>query len=205
MLLRPMRRHRKAGFTLIELMITIAVLALLLLLAVPAFSKWIADASVRSVAESLQNSLRLAQATAVSRSRTTMFALTGVAPAWNATASKTGSNWYSVVLPLSESDETASSGSYLQGSSVGTQNGVSITGPAQVCFNALGRQAAKSATYSSLSVSCTDVPTDDTTDPTEYIVSRTNARTLVVRVYLGGRVRMCDSMKTLSNTDPDGC
>ena len=53
--------HR--GFTLIELLVTIALIAILLLLAVPALGTWSADARVRSTAESLQNALRLAQAT----------------------------------------------------------------------------------------------------------------------------------------------
>lgn len=195
------------GFTLIELMVTIALLALLMFLAVPAFGAWISDARVRNVAEGLQTALRQAQATAIARNRTTVFALTGASPALNAVPANNASNWYTQILPLSGSDESSSTATnYVQGSNVATQNGVSISGPALVCFSALGKQLSLSASATGLSTACT-APGDDTGAPTTgYTLSRTNAqRKLKVLVYLGGRVLMCDSAKTLSNDNPDGC
>lgn len=201
------RTSRAAGFTLIELMITIALLALLMLLAVPAFSAWISDAKVRNAAEGLQTALRQAQATAIARNRTTAFALTSATPALNAAPAANASNWYAQILPLSGSDESSTTATnYVQGSKVATQNGVSITGPALVCFSALGKQLTLSATATGLSTACT-APSDDTGVPaTGYTLSRNGAqRRLKVLVYLGGRVLMCDSAKTLSNDNPDGC
>ncbi|HKX44809.1 MAG TPA: prepilin-type N-terminal cleavage/methylation domain-containing protein, partial [Burkholderiaceae bacterium] len=90
-MLKP-RAPRSAGFTLIELMITIALLALLMMLAVPAFNRWISDAKVRASAEALQNVLRQAQATAIARNRATVFALTSATPALNAAPSANASN-----------------------------------------------------------------------------------------------------------------
>jgi len=195
--------HR--GFTLIELLVTIALIAILLMLAVPALGTWSADARVRSTAESLQNALRLAQATAVARSRSSVFALTSANPAWNATPVANGSRWFIDVLPLTGSDETASADSFIQGGTVASQYGVTITGPALLCFNSLGQQTTKSASATGLSATCT-ASADDSGAPVEYTLSKAGAvRALKVRVYLGGRVRMCDAAKTLSNTNPDGC
>ena len=57
-----MRSHAACGFTLIELMVTLALLAILLGLAVPFITTAIRNSSVRSASEALQNGLRMAQA-----------------------------------------------------------------------------------------------------------------------------------------------
>lgn len=194
---RPLR-----GFTLIEIVITLALLALLLMAAVPAFSAWVAGAKVRSVAEVLQNGLRLAQSEATTRSRQVVFALTDSTPALTATPAQNGSNWYARVLPLTDSSETADSDDYVSGGTFATQAGVTVTGPALVCFNSLGRQVSNTAT--GLGSDCT-APTS-AVEPVVYTVSRTGAdRSLKVQVYLGGKIRMCDAAKTLSAGAPDGC
>ena len=195
----------RAGFTLVELLITMTLIAFLLMLAVPALGTWSADARVRSVAESMQNAVRLAQATAVARSRSTVFALTSATPTWNATPTANGSNWYVDVLPLSVSDESASTDSLVQAATVASQYGVTITGQALLCFNSLGQQATKTATATGLSATCT-ASADDSNAPVAYTLSKTGgSRTLKVLVYLGGQVRMCDAAKTLSTTNPAGC
>jgi type IV fimbrial biogenesis protein FimT len=205
-----MAARRSSGFTLIELMVTITLIAILMLLAIPAFGTWSADARVRSTAESLQNALRMAQLTAVARSRSTVFALTNATPAANAAPVANGRNWYIEALPLDDEDEDKVTDSFIQGATVAGQYGVAITGPASLCFNSLGRQVTKTLTKPS--TTCT-APTDDNTASTKsdtvgtYTVSKVGAsRKLLVRVYLGGRVRMCDAAKDFVNKDdPDGC
>jgi type IV fimbrial biogenesis protein FimT len=68
-----MARTRNAGFTLVELMVGLAIAALLLVLALPNYSVWIADAQIRNAAESIASGLRYAQSQAVARNATIEF------------------------------------------------------------------------------------------------------------------------------------
>ncbi len=60
-----MEDHRLAGFTLFELLITLAVIGILAGLAVPAFHTLIMNARLRSAAETIADDLRMARRTAV--------------------------------------------------------------------------------------------------------------------------------------------
>jgi type IV fimbrial biogenesis protein FimT len=64
-----------AGFTLIELMIGIAIAALLLTLAVPAYQDFMVNTQIRTVTESIANGLRTAQAQAIKRNTNVEFIL----------------------------------------------------------------------------------------------------------------------------------
>lgn len=192
------RRH--GGFTIIELLVVISVVALLSMTAAPSIGNWMSNASVRTVAENLQNDLRRAQAEAVRGSRSTVFALTTAAPAYNATPAANGTNWYVRNQPLAGSDETATSDSLVTSNREATRRGVTITGPALTCFGALGQLISVDSSSTGLSTAC------DTGNPLTYTVARTGAnRSLRVLVYVGGRVFMCDAAKTQSSTNPDGC
>ena len=186
------------GFTLIELVTVMAIIAMLLGLAVPSFSRWINNAKVRTGAETLQNALRLAQAEAIKRSHQVAFVLTNATAAESALPVANGQNWYIQVLPT-VAGETVDA-AYVQGGSVGNQtNGISVTGPAIICFNSIGVLVANAAT--GIGTNCT-APTDVVT----YDISRSGAdRQLEVQVSPTGAVRMCDKSKTLSTTTPDGC
>lgn len=185
------------GFSLIELMITLVLLAILTLLGLPRLTVWMANNRVRSSAEALQNALRLAQAEAVERSRQTAFVLTAAAPARGAAPAANAQNWYLQTLPLAGSDETT--GSFLRGETLARTQSVSVSGSAVICFNSSGRLVSNSAT--GLGANCT-APASFTA----YNLTASAAdRPLRIEVYLGGRLRMCDPAKTLSSTNPDGC
>jgi type IV fimbrial biogenesis protein FimT len=62
-----MARPRTSGFTLIELMVALAIGALLLMLALPGYTLWIADGQIRNAAESIVGGLRYAQGEAIKR------------------------------------------------------------------------------------------------------------------------------------------
>jgi len=190
------------GFSLIELMVTVALIAILLVVAIPAYGTWTADAHVRAAAESLTNAIRLTQATAVAKGRTSLFALTTDAqPSVNSTPAAYAPNWFATLNVLGGSDETKASLGLILKSTEGTRHRVTISGPALVCFNALGRQTSLAAGANSLSTACT------AGDPAVFQVSRDAgaSRYFKVLVYAGGRVRMCDAAKAVSSANPDGC
>src|SRR5205814_3204698 len=108
MRLRPGTRRASSGFTLVELLITITLLALLLGLAVPFFGGMIRNTRVRSVSEALQNGVRTAQAEAVRRNRQVVFFLTNAEPALNAPAAANGRFWAIQTVPQAlDASETA--------------------------------------------------------------------------------------------------
>lgn len=198
------RRPSRSGFSLIELMITLAVLSLLLLATVPSFGHWVGNQRVRSTAESMQNGLRLALASALQRNRSAAFVLTADTPSLAARPASNARNWYVRLLPLADSDErdgdAESATRYVDGSNFGTQGAVTVSGPALLCFGPLGQQVSLDSDATGLGTAC------NSASPAVYTVSGSGSdRPLQVQVYLGGRVRLCDPAKTLSNEAPDGC
>jgi type IV fimbrial biogenesis protein FimT len=88
---------RTRGFTLIEMMIGLAILALLMMLGVPAFTTMLQNQKLRAGAESLLNGLQTARAEAVKRNVQAQFVLTNdeAAPIMVNTAAPNtaGQNW----------------------------------------------------------------------------------------------------------------
>ena len=82
-------RTRSRGFTLLELMITIIIAAILVAIAVPGFQGFIKRNAVTSTANSLLADLQYARGEAVSRR-----AVTIVCPGTTATGCATGKDWY---------------------------------------------------------------------------------------------------------------
>jgi len=70
-----MARPRTSGFTLIELMVALAIGALLLMLALPGYTLWIADAQIRNAAESIVGGLRFTQGEAIKRNELVEFVI----------------------------------------------------------------------------------------------------------------------------------
>ncbi|MDN4587477.1 type II secretion system protein GspH [Xenophilus aerolatus] len=201
MLTQPLPRARSRGFSLIELMVTVTLLGVLVLLAMPSMAAWIRNNKVRTVADALENGLRVAQVEATRRSRQVVFVLTNSpTPATSLTAVANGGYWATKTIRLTTgSSDTAD---FIEsGTLSGTAANVQITGPAALCFSALGRVVVNTNT------GVTGASCNVTASAAQYDIQLDgpDARPLRVLVSLGGQVRMCDPAKTLSSTHPDGC
>lgn len=84
------RTRRSTGFTLIELMVTVAVVAVFASLAGPSFRQLIATQRVRSGVSALSESLWLARSEALKRNASVSFTVTnGVAQPWSVVSGAT--------------------------------------------------------------------------------------------------------------------
>jgi type IV fimbrial biogenesis protein FimT len=113
--------QKQQGVTLIELMVAIAILAILLTLGIPNFTVWMQNTQIRTATESIQNGLQLARAEAVRRNEPVSFIL------------GTGTSW---------TVQTVAAGTVIQSraSSEGSVNvTVTVTGGNTATFNELGR------------------------------------------------------------------
>ena len=192
--------RRGRGFTLVELLITMVLLGLLIKASLPSFSAWISNTQVRTVAEALQNGIRLAQAEAVRRNRQVVLSFTNATPARNAPAIVGGVNWsIQTVAQFGGADAE-----FVQGGSLAEiGSGVTVASVGApldaLCFNSNGRLIIN-ADPGPANASCNAAGVT-------FEVNRANAdRRLRVIVNVGGQLRMCDpSRPTLSATSPDGC
>ena len=119
------------GFTLIELMVALAIVALLLFLGMPSFTTFIRNSEIRSTAESLINGLRAANTQAANLNRPVTFTIRGgVGASWT--------GW-----DLTYVDENAITQTVQQYARKEAGSGSSVTPtPADkltVIFNSLGR------------------------------------------------------------------
>jgi len=121
------------GFTLIELMAALAILALLFLLGMPSFITFLRNSEIRSTSESIINGLRTASAEATRRNSKVAFTFTG-----------TGADWQINAMNAADTDCTDLAPEVIQqfkGKEAGVSPKLTITpaGKTVVCFTGLGR------------------------------------------------------------------
>jgi type IV fimbrial biogenesis protein FimT len=131
-MLTPVQRAGQRGFTLIEMMIAVAVLAVILSLGVPSFQTFMAHTRLRTTAEAILNGVQLARAEAVRRNTEVRFDL----------ASDLG--WSVVAAGTTLQARSAAEGSK------GITLDVRPTAASAVTFNGMGRVAANNPAGASL-------------------------------------------------------
>ncbi len=186
-----MNRPRTNGFSLIELMIVVAIVTIMILLALPGFSTALQNSQTRAAADSLQNGLRFAQGEAIRLNRFTTFAISGNA------------GWQVNYVTASANDPliAANVANPLQ-QQANTFGNVTVTASsaatAVVRFDPLGRvsgAATAAGPFNALNLGTTTYAVTN---------SLTGTRRLNVVVSQSGKVRMCDPDVPLAS-NPAGC
>lgn len=188
--------RNRNGFSLVELMIVVAIVAVLLLIAAPNFASWMNNARIRSAAESIQDGLRIARNEAAQRGTKIRFEL----------ASATAASWTVCQLPSTGTACTASGSTVIETRGA-TESQVTLTGSTKI-----------SALTSTATVLSGGIPGGVTFDPlarpsgygtdslTRVDVDGVKAgRRLVLLVSSGGMVRECDPSAALASTDALSC
>ena len=175
------RLNTQRGFTLIEMLVGISVVALLILLAVPSFKSWIQNTQIRAAAHAIADGINLARGEAIHRNVPVQLQLTslgnGTNAAWTVSEVTTG-----IIVQQWSSTDGSSNSKIVQ------------AGGGLITFNALGRVLATNPLDGSLPLLQVDV-TSSVTDPA--------LRKLRVVVGNGGMARMCDP--NLAQPDPRAC
>ncbi|OAM52124.1 hypothetical protein A7981_01140 [Methylovorus sp. MM2] len=207
-----------SGFSLIELMVGLAILVILLIAGVPALSSWMQNAQIRNEAESIQNALQLARAEAVRRNTVVRFQLVNTIESGCATSTQ-GTSW---VVSL-DNATGACDAIPMQDGVAGDQtpriiqrNAATSAAPnvvvnatlATISFNGFGRQESVSVSGGGVTPSPPEQVNIVITNPTGgACASSTNQnnpmRCLNIVVSPGGNVRMCDP--ALNLLDTQGC
>lgn len=181
------------GVTLVELMIGIAIVALLMMAGVPTYQQWLQNTQLRTAAESVQNALQLARATAVRDNTFTQFTFSGAGnvTGWTVLADDPAVAGLLFNVPVQARDGAEGSAQARIGTSVpintayGTPLAANSAGA--IVFNPLGRVSPGAITR-------IDV----------LHASASTARRLVITVSPGGQIRMCDPALSPS-VSPQAC
>lgn len=178
-----LRLHKfSLGFTLIEIMISFALVGILVVIAVPAFQHWVQNAQIRNGAEGILNGLQQARGEAVRRNAIVQFTLTNQS-GWAISTAATKTTPAAVILTR-DAQEGSNNAS------------VSTGGATTVSFNGMGWAIPNPDGSPGLS-------TIDVTSAT--MSADPSIRPLRVVILGGGSLKMCDPSPTLAAGDPRIC
>jgi type IV fimbrial biogenesis protein FimT len=192
-------RARQGGMTLVELMVALAIVALVLAFAGPSAKTWIQNTQLRNAAEALLGGVQQARIEALKRNTTVAFELTDP----NSTAyeicyfDQTAQDCSTTQTAIAT--RAASEGS--PNALIGTQSALTNPAtdplaagtnvPAIVAFDSFGRVA---------STANQNIARIDVRNPT----AGSGERRLSIIISVGGQIRMCDPQLSQA-TNPQGC
>jgi type IV fimbrial biogenesis protein FimT len=190
------------GFTIIELVITLALFGVLLGLGIPAFTTFIQNAQIRNAAENAMTGINLARAEAVQRNSTVRFQLVTNLTSSCALSQSSGT-WVvsqdsaaglcdvapsETVTPRTIRKQSAQEGS--------AKVAVTATGSSSIVFNGLGRVVG---------TGISQIDINHSTLTCEHVdLVNGSARCLRILVSTGGLAKLCDP-KMAVTTDPRYC
>jgi type IV fimbrial biogenesis protein FimT len=196
---------RQAGFTIIELMIALTVMALLIFLGLPSMSVWLNNTQIRTAGETLLSGINLARSEALRNNTVVRFQMTSTLDSACA-LSNNGTNWVvsltdpSGLCDVAPSNTTAPQIIQKKAGSEGAQRATITADATTVYFNGLGRLASPGGLASITQI--------DIANPAGVCqhVDATNGtmRCLRITISTGGQVKMCDPAVT-DATDPRKC
>jgi type IV fimbrial biogenesis protein FimT len=179
------RTHR--GFSVIELMVTVAIIALLMVFGMPMYGTWLQNSQLRASAESIMAGLQFARSEAVRRNDTQGVQLSLTGNAWSVSA----------VADLADPTKVLRQG----GGPDLAANAVVAPNPADktnVTFTSLGM------TQDPVTKLAITVDIDVTHANRQCIAAGGDIRCLRVQVRSGGLVRVCDPSVATAG-DPRQC
>jgi type IV fimbrial biogenesis protein FimT len=157
---------RSRGFTLIELIITVVVLAVLLYVALPNFAVWMQNTQIRTAGEAILNGMQLARAEAIRRNVNVELRMDA------------SSGW---TARVADSGETVQSRVAGEGSAAALIT-IAPVGATTVTFNSFGSLAANADGSTAITEIKIDSPA----------IAAADSRELCILVRTGGNVRLCD-------------
>jgi type IV fimbrial biogenesis protein FimT len=187
--------HR--GFTLIEAMVVLTIIALFMMLALPEMSTYLTNSRIRNTAQAFKAGLMVAQAEAIKINDQVEFVTTSAAPAFDSPLDINGKNWAVVrvnPVPRTAANNLVAFRDAAEGSTTQvTLATVGLGAGNPLTFNALGgtNQAGPVLfDFRPLGAPCT---------------ASSPVRCMGVLVSTSGRVHLCVNDPSIPATDPRSC
>lgn len=176
---------RSRGFTLVELVVTLAVLGIILGIAIPSFASWLLKLQIRNAGESVLHGLQLARSEAIKRNGAVTLTLTG-GTGWTITQTDSAGTTTDI--------QARPSGEGSQAASITITSPSGTVFPFAMTFGSLGRltNPAAGVTLSAVGTAGADC------------TAAGPESCLVVQVSAGGQIRMCDPSPAKYST-PQAC
>ena len=181
------------GFTLIELMVGIAIAALLIFLAGPSFMTFLRNSEIRSTSESIVNGLRAAKTEAARQNKGVMFSFAGANSAsWAINVVNDPDNCAGPVSPPIQTYAKEESGRNTK---------ITVTpNKLTVCFDGVGRVVKQGQRTPSDHIMSIDIESNVACQARPLRVVVDDADTAAPR-----GLRMCDPNPNLPSGDPRYC